>query len=176
MIRIKQRDKEAFGELLKIYQKTILNYTYSLIGSRDDSQDIVQEVFIKIWTKSNRFDLNKNFTPWIFKITTNLCKDYWRSNSKTAIRNDDYSREKSIEKEPSNSLAFQESEVLSIVNVLPDKQKLVYILRDLQELNIADISSILNISKSSVKTNLFYARKKLHQHLIKINTDYHHEL
>lgn len=165
IIEIKKGDKNAFRKLLNHYHDSIMQFTYSLIGCKDDAQDITQEAFIKAWNKIDRFNINKSFRPWIFKITHNLCKDYWKNYSSknkrdSAIYSDENTITNSKEK---TDIGY----ILSTLNILPKKQKIVFILRDLQDLNVADVAAIMNISQSSVKTNLFHARKSLQKHLLR---------
>jgi len=171
LIKVQNKDKYAFRELFDLYQHKIYNYTLSLIRNKDDSLDIVQNVFKNVWLKINRYNLEKEFSPWIYKITTNMCKDYWRKNSRKNANELLIEPEKIGYNSIGSYMEFTSNDIISIVNILPKKQKLIYILRDLQELSISDVSSILSISKSSVKTNLFHARKALQLHLTKFNQD-----
>ena len=173
LIRIKEGSRSAFGELLDECQAILFRFVFSLVRNNDDASDIVQETFIKVWKNINRFDINKNFTPWLYKIANNQCRDYWRRNTNLIKRNEDLKQEESASQ---HSDETPEINLLQHLDILPKKQKMIFILRNLQELSIADIASILSMTQSSVKTNLFYARRTLHEHLIKINKVTQNEL
>lgn len=76
--RARNGEEAAFSALLDSYNTAILNYCHRLIGNRDLALDLAQETFIKAFLSIDKFDENKKFSPWIYRIAHNLCVDYLR--------------------------------------------------------------------------------------------------
>lgn len=71
-------DEKALEVLVKKYLKLIYNFSYKNVGVQAEAEDITQEVFIKVWKNIKKFDANKDFKPWIFRIAKNTAIDYLR--------------------------------------------------------------------------------------------------
>jgi RNA polymerase sigma-70 factor (ECF subfamily) len=140
----------------------------------EEAKDVVQESFIRVWKHISNFSLKSKFTTWLYKIVVNLCYDKMKSQKrKKAVLIRNFDKEmldlapypENIEEELINKeLAGL---IRNIADELSTKQRIVFILRDLQDLKISEVSQILNMPESSVKTNLYHARlnirKKLEQ-------------
>ncbi len=172
--KIKKGDKLAFRKVIEHHQQSLFHFVLSLTGEPDDSHDILQEVFLRVWRKIHRFDNNLAFRPWIFRIAHNRCKDYWKHKQRKRNRDNNYIPDETLKYNKVDSLTFQE--ICSLIGELPDRQKSVYILRDLQEMNIKTVASILNISHAAVKTNLFHARRSLQNKIKLLKTDTNHDM
>ncbi len=166
-------NKEAFGSLVKEHQQYAFNLAFRIICNEEDARDIVQESFIKIWKNMKQFDPNMKFTTWMYKIVSNTAIDFLRSTKKTISVNIDDFREK-IEQlnveHPETKLNNKETGTLihSISETLSKKQRLVFILRDLEGLNPVETSEILDIPETSIKSNLYHARKAIKEKLQKL--------
>jgi RNA polymerase sigma-70 factor (ECF subfamily) len=75
---IKKGDEKSFENLVSRYIKPIYSYVYRNIGDQALAEDATQEIFIKVWKNINRFDIKKNFKPWLFQIAKNTSIDYLR--------------------------------------------------------------------------------------------------
>ena len=75
----KQGDTAAFGSLVDLYQQRVFRTATSLLGSESDARDAVQEVFLKAYRYFSKFDDSRELAPWLYKITTNVCRDIARS-------------------------------------------------------------------------------------------------
>ncbi len=71
-------DEESLEVLVSTYLKPIYSFVYKNVGKEDDSEDITQEVFVKVWKNLKKFDSTKKFKPWIFQIAKNTSIDYLR--------------------------------------------------------------------------------------------------
>ena len=78
-------DARAFGELVRRYDKRLLNFVYRTIGDRDRGQDLVQETFVRVYRHLHRFDQTKKFSTWIYTIASNLAKNELRNRSRNPL-------------------------------------------------------------------------------------------
>lgn len=76
-----QGEKQAFEQLVKRYQKSIYNLAYRMTGSREDAEDLTQETFLRTYAKLETFQLGRRFSPWLFRIASNLCIN-WQKRQK----------------------------------------------------------------------------------------------
>lgn len=171
--RCKNGDASAFREIVKKYQRYAYKVAFKILLDGDDANDIVQESFIRVWKNLYFFNNHVRFTTWLYKIVVNLCYDKIKSikrREKVEMNKCDLEEllvtsEESCEKAADNNQLARIIEDLS--EGLPEKQRMVFILRDLQELSIEEVSAILGTSVGSVKTNLVYARRSIKEKLIK---------
>lgn len=165
-------DLSAFRAVVEEFQGYAFAIAFRTVGDEEDAKDIVQESFIRVWNNLNRYDPKIKFTTWLYTIVINLCYDKLRSKKRkqaVLVYEKDISMVAGIEINENPEKLFTNNELASIIEKLteelPPKQKMIFILRDLQGLHIQEVCEILHLSKSSVKTNLVYARKYLRQKL-----------
>jgi len=155
----------AFRELVNKYQKYAYALAFKILMNEDDSKDAVQETFIRIWKHIEKYDYQIKFTTWLYKIVVNMCYDKLRSRKrKRQYESGDFDMNFIIDKNHfSKSLDSDEfiSVLNTISNELPEKQRIVFVLRDLEDMSIEQVSDVLGMPVHSVKTNLVFARKKI---------------
>src|SRR4026209_2606666 len=78
-------EERAFQELVERYQTRLLNFIYRTIGDREKSEDLVQEVFIRVYRHLHRFDSTKKFSTWAYTIASNLAKNELRNRSRNPL-------------------------------------------------------------------------------------------
>ncbi|MCK5704484.1 MAG: RNA polymerase sigma factor, partial [Cyclobacteriaceae bacterium] len=126
-----------------------------------------QESFIKVWKKINTSKSHYKFTTWLYKIVINTCLDRLRKkarhNAIFAPMNDQDDLYNAMLVSP--KIEFEENQLVEFIRViaskLSGKQHSVFVLHDLEELSQEEISKILNMSRGSVKSNLYHARKAI---------------
>ncbi len=168
-------DTDAFRMLVKEYNGYAHAIAYKTLFNHDDARDVVQESFIRIWKHLRNFNPEIKFTTWLYKIVINLCYDRIKSRNRSKLifnePGDEYeniSAADSIEKSIIDN--DQVRMILSFANELPPKQKIVFMMRDIQNCNVEETSELLGMSLSSVKTNLFNARKTIAARISKIES------
>lgn len=168
-----------FKNIVFPHRDKIYRLALRMLGSSEDAKDIVQEVIIKLWTKPEI--LKKYSNPLIIAllITKNLSIDKLKSKyrSKRKIRLDEIDFDIiSPQKQPDKLLEDKDaSEVIkNLIDSLPPKVKMVFHLREIEELSYEEISKITKINESTVKVIVSRARKKLKEILInKYKYEYH---
>src|SRR3954451_18127027 len=78
-------EERAFSELVDRYQTRLLNFVYRTIGDRERAEDLVQEVFVRVYRHLHRFDQTKKFSTWIYTIASNLAKNELRNRSRNPL-------------------------------------------------------------------------------------------
>jgi len=161
----RQGNRTAFAELVRSHQQFAYGIAFRLLWDAQEAEDIVQETFVRIWRNLGRFDLQRSFTTWMYAIVANLCRDRLRERLR---RPSARSAEAPLEELPdpvdlvaSVSGGEIQQIVCRLTESLPLKQRLVFTLRDLQDLSVREVATALDISEASVKTNLHLARRKL---------------
>jgi RNA polymerase sigma-70 factor (ECF subfamily) len=167
----KAGDRKAFEDLVRRYQRQVANIIYLTLGSREEVQDISQEVFVRVYRSIDKFEFDASFFSWIYRITVNLCIDELRRKKiKRALSLDfltegTVEREKKSKKQPLASDGVLDDEkreiILGALQKITQEHRQVIILREYEDLTYAEIASYLGISIQAVKSRIFRAREDL---------------
>ena len=156
-------DKEEFTEIVNRYLKMVYNFTYRLVGSEKEAEDITQEVFLKVWKSIKKFDLEKNFKTWIFTIAKNTAVDYLRKRKDipmSAFDNDEGGNFiedslEDIERRPDEvfALAQNKKQIEKVMKELSIMQREVMILKYVNEMSLSEVSEIMDMPRETVKSH-----------------------
>jgi RNA polymerase sigma-70 factor (ECF subfamily) len=163
---------KAFEEIVKNYHRFGYAVAFKILFNEEDAKDVVQECFIRIWKHLKNYDRKIKFTTWMYKIVVNLCFDKLKSQKKKRNVFRDYDEDPvvntsagiDLEKDLTNKETA--SMIKHFANGLSEKQRTVFMLRDIEDLSIEEVSQIMSISYGSVKTNLYYARRIIKKKII----------
>ena len=166
-------DTIAFERIVRNYNRFGYAVAFKILCNEEDAKDVVQECFVRIWKHLSEYDKKIKFTTWMYKIVVNLCFDNFKSQKRRRnvfknIEEDSVINVSSgidLERELTNRELAEMIKNFSCG--LSEKQKTVFILRDMENLSIEEVSEIMSISPGSVKTNLFYARQNIRKRIIK---------
>ncbi len=140
----------------------IYRLVFKFIARHDETNDIVQETFIKVWEKRKTLHSDKSLMSWTKKIAINKSYDYLRKESRTITNSDDKKLADLISGIEADD-NIKDEEYHSILNALTEmlspRQKLVFTLSVIEKLNADEISELTGMSKTSIKSNLHHARK-----------------
>lgn len=165
----KRNDEKAFRKIVEYYQSMIYSLTFRILCNEEDAKDLVQETFIRVWQHLSSFDFDKKFSTWLYKIATNLCLDKLKSSKRNLMSStSDELLNKFITSEDIEQTIIN-SELAKIIydltNELTPKQKIVFTLRHLEELEVDEIVEISGMSADKIKSNLFLARQTIRRKL-----------
>jgi RNA polymerase sigma-70 factor, ECF subfamily len=177
MTGIVRGDEYAFQVLVERHQISLLNLIYRFIGDRTKSQDLAQEVFLRVWQAAGNYKPKAKFTTWLYRIAANLCL-----NELKASRRNKWLRFFHVEREvqtvgeedfsngsPSPEdllLAMERSrQITSALQSLPENQRMALILKRYDGLSYEEIARILNCSVSAVESLLVRAKRNLQEKL-----------
>ena len=177
--RFQNNDLGAYDIIIMRYKDQLLNFAYRFLGNVEESEDIVQETFLRLWRNRHAYRQIAKFSTWIYTIAGNLAKTELRKRKRRKVVSisdmgfDD--KEYEIEDEMANTdqevnSALTEKIIQKAINELPPRFKEVIILRDIQELSYEDIGSILQIPLGTVKSRVNRARLKLQVKLKDLKT------
>lgn len=167
MIAIHQGEANAFDELYARYQKRLFYYFYRMLGnSREKAGDFLQDIFMKIIERPDQFDSSRRFCTWLFSVAHNMCKNEYR---RLAIRknvewNGDLDCDRADENQDVENRQLAE-EIFSEINELGETEKTAFILYYREDFSVRDIGQVLNLPEGTVKSKLFYTRKKISERL-----------
>ena len=143
-----------------------------MLDNEEEAKDVVQEVFIKVWNGRERMLEIENWEAWCMRITKNLSLDRIRSRNRRATDSmDNYYDVKSENLSPHETTELDESmqRINLYIAALPEKQRQVIHLRDVEGYSYNEICEILELDLNQVKVNLFRARNSVREKLIKTN-------
>jgi RNA polymerase sigma-70 factor (ECF subfamily) len=169
LVRLAQDGSQAaFEELVTKYQSKVFSMAMSFIRNREAADDAAQEVFLKAYLALPKFHLRSEFGTWLYRIAINHIKDVLRKRGRAREVSLDDVRELSIVDENALEKADAEREtearkglVLSCVQRLPEKYRVILTLRDIQGLPYDEISQVLHMSPGTVDSRLHRARRML---------------
>jgi RNA polymerase sigma-70 factor (ECF subfamily) len=158
--RAQNHDESACQKILNLYKGRIFSYVYRMVKNYHDAEDITFDAFIKCFNALPSFDLSKSFSTWLFTITHNVTMDYFRKNRQEYEYFDD--------RHASNEDLVQEYEqkrkmerIDQALAMLPPIDRELVILFHKEEYSYQEISGILDMPVTTIKTRLHRARKKL---------------
>jgi RNA polymerase sigma-70 factor, ECF subfamily len=155
----------SFNELVRRYQEKVYWVAQRLVNDHDQADDIVQEVFLKVYRALKDFRGDSGVYTWLYRITVNISLNaIRRQRIKDFLRIDEFFEYPSEESEQPDKQYEQNEQTMLIeeaIEKLPEKQKAVFILRYYEELPYEDISKILGTSVGGLKANYFHAVKKI---------------
>ncbi|CAM5779085.1 RNA polymerase sigma factor SigW [Brevibacillus borstelensis] len=174
--RAKRGDREAFAELIEIYKDKIFQLAYRMVGNRQDAEDIAQETFLRVYANLHTYDESYKFSTWIYRIATNLCIDRGRKKRPDFSLDEEvepgqgmdwYSRLSSNEKNPADLLVTQELQetVQDALSHLAPKYRSIMILRYIEDLSLQEISDIVKLPVTTIKTRIHRGREALRSKL-----------
>jgi RNA polymerase sigma-70 factor (ECF subfamily) len=158
-----RNDEDAFRMLFERYSSRLFNLLYRMTNHYEDTNDLLQEVFIRVYRNKHKCFKMKNFKGWIYTVALNIARDYIRVNKR---RNEVVLDERKGNTEENDPLRKSEAaeikrKILSALKKLNIKYRAVFTLRDIEGLSYQEISEALKIEEGTVKSRLNRARLQL---------------
>jgi RNA polymerase sigma-70 factor (ECF subfamily) len=166
-------DPEAYRVVVERYERRIYYVVYGMVRNPEDARDIAQDAFVKAFQNLHRFRLESKFYTWICRIAMNLSIDHLRKRKhRNHAEFDDMRggsdgaqvvRLHSKRDDPSENVSRRRmfKTIMDAVDDLPDDQRQVLVLRELEDMPYKEISEILGIPEGTVMSRLYYARRRL---------------
>ncbi len=160
---------EAFSMLLNKYQQKIYWHVRRIVINHDDADDLVQEVFIKVWKNLSNFRQDSQLYTWLYRIATNESITFLnKKRLKNNVSIDDLSEELSQNLNEENYFSGDtiQKKLQKALLTLPDKQKLVFNMKYYDNMKFQEISDVLGTSVGALKASYHLAVKKIERHLL----------
>lgn len=176
MQQVSQGDMEAFRSLIEAHQARVIGTVAKMLGDEVDSEDIAQQVFIRVWKSAGRYQPTAKFTTWLFKITRNLVFNELRRRKRHPVTPLEHEEEEHFFQpadsggmSPDASLLDSElnDAIQMAIDALPETQRMAIVLRRYEDMPYEEIGEVLGLSVPAVKSVLFRARADLRERLRK---------
>jgi len=158
--RLKEGDKEAFGEIFEIFHRRLLNVALKILRNEDAALDASQEAFLRAFDELPRWRGEARLATWLHKTVLNVC--YERIRSERRSRRKECAK---LDLAPSPEYEFEENEVSGMigkaVDSLPPVQQKVFVLNQYREIRFRDIARLLGITEGGAKASFHKARLNL---------------
>lgn len=141
----------------------LYRFAYRLLGSVEEAEDVVQDVFLKLWDRKAEWAGLKSIEAWSMRMTRNLSLDRIKANSYRRHDSTDQLEVPANQLSPDRQAELNESmsQIERLINNLPEKQRMVIQLRDIEGYSYDEIAQIMEVNLSQVKVYLHRARKKI---------------
>lgn len=171
-----QGDQAAFHQLYRRCSRNLYSLAYHMLGNHQDADEVLQETFIRVFKNIARLRSPEAFSSWVYQITVNLCMDHRKMRARARWQPLDNEDEGPSQFElattkwvrnPHQVLENKEllSEITGAIADLPEQQKAVILMHEVEGLSKKMIAEVLKCSLVTVRTNLHHARKKLRKRL-----------
>ncbi len=164
--------EEGYLELVGKYKERIYWQTRQMVLSHDDSNDLVQDIFIRIYQNINTFKGDSALSTWIYRIAHNHTLNFLSSKRRKTILSFSSLEDRMIQNLEADPL-FDSSKAELILQKailkLPPRQRAIFNLRYYQEMPFAEIAQIMNRSESAMKSSYHFASKKIEEYVLKDN-------
>lgn len=175
--RLRSGDRHAFSDLVELYSLRLYHLALKMLGNPQDAEDVLQETYLKAFRHIRGFDGRSSLSTWLYRIATNEALMVLRRKHPEFISLDEPVQDEDGEHEPlqivdwccipehemSNSETRQELDLA--VQHLPATLRVVFVLRDMENLSTQETADVLGLSETAVKTRLSRARLRLREEL-----------
>jgi RNA polymerase sigma-70 factor, ECF subfamily len=173
---LKAGDRNEFARLVETFTNPIYRLALNMLGREQDAEDVLQETFIKVFKNVRDFEERSNLSTWIYRIAVNEALMILRKDKHKAASLDEPDPADEVDEprelvdwccQPEKTFMSEEvqHQLQKAIKLLPEKLRVVFVLRDMEDLSIRETAQALSISEMSVKTRLLRARLKLRETL-----------
>lgn len=165
--RVLDGDRSAFNQLVVKYRNRVMGLAVRMLGDRAEAEDVAQDIFVKIYRSLDGFQGAALFSTWLYRVAANSCINHRRKiRLRRSVSVDVDEVEMSQPDAPSNPHDLLEEKQLKLlveqaIRVLPEEQRIVLILRDIEGLTYEEIAETLDLELGTVRSRLHRARMAL---------------
>ncbi len=175
MLRVRDDDAAAFGELVERFQHRLIAVMHHLVGSADEAEDLAQEVFLRVYRTRKKYTPKAKFSTWLFTIANNLALNALRDRKRRPVLPLEVRDSGGFSTRPMEGLAptcadppahnLQQQELAAVIRTaldgLNERQRMAIVLNKFEDMNYVDIADVMGLSAKAVKSLLSRARSKL---------------
>lgn len=161
--------EEVFKKDILPLNRKLLGFANRFMNDFDDAKDVVQEIFIKLWSMRNELEKYNSVEALAMRMTRNLCLDKIKLKKTIPLNGEikEESYDEALVKEKQGELNIAVKRAKSAIERLDEPQKTIMQLRDIQGYDYEEIAQILNMNVNTIRVNISRARKKVKEYLIK---------
>lgn len=162
---IERHSHSAITELHRRYSKKLLGYFIRMLNRDEElAHDFVQELFLRILEKKHLYDPQKKFYTWVFTIASNMCKTSYRRSPMHSLTEEHQQRSFSLGEDLAEKEQFH-AVLREGLDQLEHIHKTAFVLRYMEQFSLNEIAEITETGLGTVKSRLFYATRKMTEHL-----------
>lgn len=161
IVRAQAGDRSAFEAIVNQFAPMVFRLISRFFRSREDVEDLAQDVFLKLFARIDQVRPDENFPGWLARVTVNTCYDELRKTRRRKMAMETYGSEITTER----SVTMPEPETLGKARLalqgLDPKLRIPLVLKEVEEMSVEEIARTMGLTQTNVKVRLFRARKKL---------------
>lgn len=168
----RENNREAFTQLIQRYQNQVYSLAYRLCNNPDDAKDLAQEAFIKLYQVLDKYDSQRPFAPWLYRVVTNVCYSQLRRRPRETVPLEGVIEltpllPSQASNQPEERYEQEETQrlVRQAIAELPENYRLPIVLRYLEDFSYRQIAEIMEVPVSTVETRLYRGRALLQKRL-----------
>lgn len=175
MLRVREDDPAAFGELVELYNHRLITVLHHLLGNPEEAEDLAQEVFLRVYRTRKKYHPRAKFSTWLFTIANNLALNALRTRQRKPtvplnVRDSGPLGPRPAEqlvrdRENQPALHVQQRELAGIIQQaldgLNERQRVAVVLNKFEDMNYAEIAEVMGLTTKGVKSLLSRARENL---------------
>jgi RNA polymerase sigma-70 factor (ECF subfamily) len=176
MLRLRGGDLTAFDEILETHRRPIVRLIYRMTQNLAVSEELAQEVFLRVYRARERYEPAASFRTWIYRIAVNRTRNWIRDQGETGWRVESLEREHPSDPPrqfvdpsptPERRLLAEDGgrRLRELLSILPERQRSAVLLHKFEDLSYAEIAVVLGCSVPALKSLLFRAYAALREHL-----------
>jgi len=151
-------DSRAFEELMILSERRVANVAWRILGDAEEVKEAMQETFLRVFRHLKRYDENRDFFGWLYRIAVNVCRDLdQRRRRRRMFTPIDDAMQLSTQPRTNDDVQM----LRRAIDTLPERERLAIILRDIEELSTEDVAEILGNTPATVRVQISKARAKL---------------
>jgi RNA polymerase sigma-70 factor, ECF subfamily len=172
-------DPDAFAQLVRNYDQSVLRLAMNLLRSPEDARDVYQEAFLRVYKNLNNFRFDCSFHTWLYRIVTNLCLDQMRkrkvrkeestvlATSEGTLDRMETVAEQRVDGDPQRHLFSGQlrARIKQVLDGLTPRERMVFELRHYQGMRLRNIGEVLGTTEEAAKNCLFRATQKMRAQL-----------
>lgn len=173
-MRLQRGDEWAFQLLVRRFRKKIFSIAFGITLDAEESQDIVQDVFLQVYRRIGSFRADASLSTWLHRITVNRCLNWkrrwarrfkWLHDTADCVEDNPGKEPESGLPSPENRLAGAQTrqQIDNALKMLPDQVRTVFVLRELEGLSYEAIADATGIKLGTVRSRLYHARRRLRE-------------
>lgn len=181
--QLQSGDFSNYDKIVNSYKNRIFGMAYKFTNDYDETQDLAQEVFLKVYRQVKNFRGDSKLSTWIYRISVNTCLDWKKKKNRLKSINfssmvNEENKDQTIDIKDESMLPDEvilkgedQKQVHKLIYELSDKYKTVLIMYHFNEMSYSDIASALNIPQRTVETRLYRARRMLKDKISKLTSE-----
>ncbi|MBJ9987763.1 RNA polymerase sigma factor [Paenibacillus sp. S28] len=155
---VKQGDKQAFADIIRTFERQIYTYCYYILKNREEAEDALQEIFIKVYQSIHKYEHQVSFSSWLYKVAYYHCMDMTRKKSR---QKKTLSLQKEIRQLENQHQKDSVPEVEELLMGLKPEERHLVLLRAVEQYSFEEIGQIMDCKPATLRKKYERVRKKL---------------